>query len=72
MITPNRAEYGLGIGRIHFGCGTFYGHNGLVSGTQSTAAVSADGSDGAVIAVNLASWRDPALPRLADEMLCSD
>ena len=57
MITPNRAAYGLGIGVIDFGCGTFYGHNGLVSGTQSTAAVSADGSDGAAIAVNLASWR---------------
>ena len=37
MVEPERGSYGLGLGRYDFRCGTFYGHNGLVDGTHSTA-----------------------------------
>ena len=71
MVKPNRESYGLGLGTYDFACGTFYGHNGLVNGTHSTAMISPDGSDGAVIAVNLTGARDPGLALLAESMLCS-
>lgn len=71
MVEPDRESYGLGIGISDFDCGTFYGHNGLVNGTHSTAVISRDGSDGAVIVLDLAGVRDPMLPRVAESMLCS-
>lgn len=71
MVKPDRESYGLGIGISEFDCGTFYGHNGLVNGTQSTAVISPDGADGAVIALNLVGVRDPMLPLVAESMLCS-
>jgi D-alanyl-D-alanine carboxypeptidase len=71
MVTPNRESYGLGVANYGFSCGTFHGHNGLVNGTHSTAVVTRDGSDGAVIALNLMSTRDPGLHHLAERMLCA-
>ncbi len=70
MEKPDRESYGLGLATYILSCGTFYGHGGLVNGTQSMALVSADGSDGVVIALNLTGTRDPGLVQLAEQMLC--
>lgn len=71
MVHSNRESYGLGLATYDFECGTFYGHNGLVNGTHSTAVISADGADGAVIALGLMSARDPRLALVAESMLCA-
>jgi D-alanyl-D-alanine carboxypeptidase len=70
MIEGGPDSYGLGLGSYPFRCGTFYGHNGLVDGTQTTAVVSRDGADGLVVVLNQANGDDPGLTGLAESMLC--
>jgi D-alanyl-D-alanine carboxypeptidase len=70
MLTPNEGSYGLGIGRYHLSCGTFYGHQGSVNGTLSIAVASPDGRSGAVIALNLRRDVDPDMVGLADDLVC--
>lgn len=70
MKTANRNLSGLGLGTYPLSCGTFIGHGGLVSGTQSLAVVSDDGSEGLVVALNHVSGVDPALDAGADRLLC--
>ena len=64
-------EYGLGLGRYDLSCGTFYGHHGLVSGTQSIAFMSDENSAGVVLVFNLVDDNDPGLLGLAESMVCS-
>jgi D-alanyl-D-alanine carboxypeptidase len=70
MERPVRQAYGLGLGTQTFRCGTFFGHGGSVSGTQSIASISADGARGAVVAINIRSGGDPGLPGVAEDALC--
>jgi D-alanyl-D-alanine carboxypeptidase len=63
-------EYGLGLGRYDLSCGTFYGHQGSVSGTQSIALMSIEGSDGVVLVFNLDDDTDPGLLAIAESMVC--
>jgi D-alanyl-D-alanine carboxypeptidase len=63
-------SYGLGLATYHLTCGTFHGHEGNVNGTASIGIVSAAGTDGTVIALNLGNGEDPMLPVLADQLLC--
>lgn len=72
MERPVRESYGLGLGTMTYGCGTFYGHGGSVSGTQSIAGVSPDGARGVVAAVNIVSGSDPGLSRVAGTLLCGE
>jgi hypothetical protein len=67
---PRSSRRGSGTNPLT--CGTFYGHGGLVSGTQSIALVSPDGAEGVVIAINLAHPARPDLNDLASAMLCGD
>jgi D-alanyl-D-alanine carboxypeptidase len=69
--TQSNASYGLGLGTYALSCGTFYGHAGSVSGTQSIAIVSPDGTAGTVIAINARSTNDPNLLGLAESLLCA-
>ena len=71
MEMPSRESYGLGLATYVTDSGTFYGHGGLVNGTQSIALISPDGSAGVVIALNLTGARDPGLVDLAERLLCS-
>jgi D-alanyl-D-alanine carboxypeptidase len=64
-------EYGLGLGRYDLSCGTFYGHQGSVSGTQSIALVADAGPAGVVVVFNLVDGNDPGLLALAESMVCS-
>lgn len=64
-------SYGLGLATYHLSCGTFFGHGGAVSGTHSLAIVTADGSEGVVIAINFRSGVDPNLLALAESLLCA-
>lgn len=70
MERPARGTYGLGIATYSFSCGTYYGHGGSVSGTQSIAVVSGDGSRGAVAAISMVSGGDVKLPALAEAAVC--
>ncbi len=72
MTPQSDFTYGLGLVRYDISCGTFYGHEGKVSGTVSIALADRDGSRGAVIAFNLANDTDPGLFELADALLCRD
>jgi D-alanyl-D-alanine carboxypeptidase len=63
--------YGLGLATYYLSCGTFYGHGGAVSGTQSIALVSPDGAAGVVIAINLRTEVEPNLLALAETLICS-
>jgi D-alanyl-D-alanine carboxypeptidase len=65
-------SYGLGLATYYLACGTFYGHAGAVSGTQSIALVNGDGTAGVVIAINLRTDVDPNLLALAEAFLCSN
>ena len=42
--TQSSISYGLGLATYYLSCGTFYGHAGSVSGTESIAIVSPDGT----------------------------
>ena len=64
-------EYGLGLGRYDLSCGTFYGHQGSVSGTQSIALMSDEDAAGVVLVFNLVDDTDPGLLALAESMVCS-
>ncbi|MDO8361295.1 MAG: serine hydrolase domain-containing protein [Actinomycetota bacterium] len=64
-------SYGLGLGRYELSCGTFYGHGGSVSGTQSIALADDDRPAGVVVVVNLRSDADPNLLALAESLLCA-
>ncbi len=64
-------EYGLGLGRYDLSCGTFYGHQGSVSGTQSIALISDEDSAGVVLVFNLVNGIDPGLLALAESMVCA-
>jgi D-alanyl-D-alanine carboxypeptidase len=64
-------EYGLGLGRYDLSCGTFYGHQGSVTGTQSIALMSDDDTAGVVLVLNLVDVNRPGLLALAESMLCS-
>lgn len=70
MTTPNRSSYGLGIATYTSPCGTFLGHGGSVSGTDSIAHVSPDGSRAFVLAVNARGGPDPLLAPTAVDVLC--
>lgn len=72
MTSQSDFTYGLGLVRYELSCGTFYGHEGKVSGTVSIAVADTDGSRGAVIAFNLANDTDPGLVELADALLCTN
>jgi D-alanyl-D-alanine carboxypeptidase len=75
MLTPRSGTYGLGIGEYQIACGPSggiaWGHQGGVNGQASIALVSADGADGAVVAMNLRKGDDPDLYRLAQDLLCA-
>jgi D-alanyl-D-alanine carboxypeptidase len=64
-------SYGLGLVTYRLSCGTFYGHEGYMSGTHSIAVMSPDGNSGVVAVLNLHRPEDPGLPALADYMLCA-
>ncbi len=64
-------EYGLGLGRYDLSCGTFYGHQGSVSGTQSIALMSSEDSDGVVLVFNLDDDTDPGMLAIAESMVCA-
>ena len=64
-------EYGLGLGRYDLSCGTFYGHQGSVTGTQSIALMSDDDPAGVVLVLNLVDVNRPGLLELAESMVCS-
>jgi D-alanyl-D-alanine carboxypeptidase len=72
MKTPSFGTYGLGLATYRFTCGTFYGHEGSVSGTRSVAVSRDDGQAGAVIALNANTASEPGLPTVAERMLCSN
>ena len=72
MKMPSFGTYGLGLATYRFTCGTFYGHEGSVSGTRSVAVVRDDGQAGAVIALNANTASEPGLPTVAERMLCSN
>lgn len=72
MTPQSDFTYGLGLVRYDLPCGTFYGHEGKVSGTVSIALSDPVGSRGAVIAFNLANHTDPGLVELADALMCRD
>jgi hypothetical protein len=71
MATPNREQYGLGLGTSVFPCGTFLGHGGSVNGTVSIAAVAPDGTRGVVLALNRRTGADPGLAAAAGRQLCA-
>ncbi len=71
MLTPVAGTYGLGIARYELPCGTFWGHEGLVNGTQSIALVDGTGDNGVVIAINLARGGDIDLRTTATLAVCS-
>jgi D-alanyl-D-alanine carboxypeptidase len=70
METPPIGSYGLGLARYATACGPFLGHGGSVTGTQSIALMSADGTRSLVLAVNARSGTDPLLATLAEGVLC--
>ena len=76
MMTPTaqseQYSYGLGLATYYLSCGEFYGHGGAIDGTQAIAIVTADGSAGVVVAVNLRTNVDPNLLGVAESLLCDD
>jgi D-alanyl-D-alanine carboxypeptidase len=70
MRTPIIGTYGLGIASYALPCGVFFGHEGLVNGTQSIALVDASGEDGLVIAVNLVRGAGVNLRTVASSLVC--
>jgi D-alanyl-D-alanine carboxypeptidase len=69
--TQSSISYGLGLATYYLSCGTFYGHAGAVSGTESIAIVSPDGTSGTVIAINVRTGTDPNLLALAESYVCA-
>ena len=69
--TQSNGEYGLGLATYDLSCGTFYGHGGAVSGTESIAIVTPNGDAGVVVAINLRAAADPDLLALAESLVCT-
>ena len=68
----SKNSYGLGLATYYLSCGRFYGHGGVIDGTQSIAVVNTDGTAGVVVAVNLRKPLDPNLLAVAESLLCDD
>ncbi len=63
-------SYGLGLATYYLRCGTFLGHGGSMSGTNSIALVSQDGLRSVVAVVNIDADPDPNMTALAESILC--
>lgn len=70
MTPQSDSIFGLGLVSYDGSCGTFHGHEGNISGTVSIALADGDGGLGVMIAFDLATYTDPGMPALADDLLC--